>query len=67
MCTITATEFKRHFGKYIILGQKETIDVTLRGNVIFTIVPKTCDLLEKWESLAGILPNDIDLEKIDRK
>ena len=40
MCTITATELKENFGKYMKLGQKEEIEVTHRGEPIFVIVPK---------------------------
>lgn len=68
MCEITATEFKKHLGKYMILGQQEEIVVTHRGKQIFTIIPKKVDLVKRWESYFGILPleaatdNDIDRE-----
>lgn len=68
MCTITATELKRHFGKYVELGQKEQITVTHRGNVIFTIVPKKINLLNKWDALFGTLPNEaLDDNNIERE
>ena len=47
MCTITATEFKRNFGKYVIKGQVEKIQVTHRGKLIFTIVPEKERLLDE--------------------
>lgn len=43
MCTITATEFKTNFGKYAKLAQKERIEVTSHGKVIFVIVPRAED------------------------
>ena len=68
MCTITATELKENLGKYIKLGQEEQIEVTHRGNVVFTIVPKKDQLKKEWASIFGTLPkeayddNDIDRE-----
>ena len=68
MCEITATELKRNFGKYMVLGQKEEIVVTHRGKVIFTIVPKKIDLINRWNNIFGMLPkealydDDIDRE-----
>jgi len=63
MCTITATEFKTHFGKYLELGQKEQIKVTHRGKVVFSIVPENIQNLNKWESLFGILPKEALTDK----
>ena len=68
MITITATELKRSFGKYVILGQKERIEVTHRGKTIFTIVHQKEVLLSEWENLFGILPKEaLDDDKIDRE
>ncbi len=67
MCTITATELKRNFGKYVILGQKEKIEVTHRGKTIFTIVPEKEKLLAEWESLFGFLPKEALNDDIDRE
>ena len=60
MCTITATEFKTNFGKYTKLGQKEVIQVTSRGKLIFEIVPAKEALIRKGEQLIGMLPKDIE-------
>lgn len=62
MRTITATEFKTNFGKYTKLGQKETIQVTSRGKVIFEITPAREALIMRAEKLIGILPKDTPLE-----
>ncbi len=58
MCTITATELKENFGKYMKLGQKEEIEVTHRGEPIFVIVPKKEQLKKEWASLFGSLPRE---------
>ena len=44
MCEITATELKRNFGKYMLLGHEEEIAVTHRGKDIFTIINKIIEL-----------------------
>lgn len=58
MCTITTTEFKNNFGKYIELGQKEEIKVVRRGQIIFTIVPEKTTLLAEAKSYFNMLPED---------
>lgn len=58
MCTITTTEFKNNFGKYIELGQREEIKVVKRGQVIFTIVPEKDALLAEAKSYFNMLPED---------
>ena len=58
MCTITATELKRNFGKYVLVGQTERIEVTHRGRTIFTIVPEKEKLLAELDSLFGSLPKE---------
>ena len=67
MCTITATELKTNFGKYMSLAQKEEVQVTHRGNVIFTMVPNNIKLMDEWEKLFGILPREAYTDDIDRE
>ena len=58
MCTITSTELKNNYGKYIKLAESEMIEVTKRGVVIFTIVPKRYELGERLKKYFGILPKN---------
>ena len=58
MYTITTTELKNNFGKYIELGQKEVIRVMKRGQVIFSIVPEKEALLAEAKSFFNMLPAD---------
>ena len=58
MYTITATEFKTNFGKYIKLGQKEIIEVTSHGKKILSLVPEKITKYQDAMSLVGILPKD---------
>ena len=67
MCTITATELKENLGKYIKLGQVEEINVTHRGELVFTIVPKKERLKKEWTSLFGCLPKEAYDEEIERE
>ena len=68
MCTITATELKENLGKYMILGQKEEIEVTNRGKVVFYITPHRLKLLNDLESIFGSLPREAYFDDdIDRE
>lgn len=61
MCTITSTELKNNYGKYIQLAETEKIEVTKRGIVIFTMIPKRYELGEKLKDFFGILPADASI------
>ncbi|MCQ2742567.1 MAG: type II toxin-antitoxin system Phd/YefM family antitoxin [Bacilli bacterium] len=58
MCTITATELKRNFGKYALLAEKEEIVVTKRGKEVFSLMPTKIKRYQEAMSLIGILPAD---------
>lgn len=58
MLTITSAELKSHVGKYSKLAETEKIEVTKNGVVIFTMVPKGCELAERLETFFGTLPPD---------
>jgi len=67
MCTITATEFKTNFGKYLKIAQKEPITVTHRGEIVFQTVPKHVSLKQRFHEFVGCLPADIDIDKVKRE
>lgn len=67
MCTITVTELKKNFGKYNLIGQKEEIIVTSRGQVIYHIVPKKLALAKEWEKFYGTLPSDANFDDVERE
>ena len=58
MCRITSTELKNNFGRYIELAQKERVEVTKRGTVIFTMVPQCEEYVEKLKTYFDCLPKD---------
>lgn len=68
MCTITATELKKNLGKYMLLGQKEEIEVTNRGKTVFYITPQKLKLIDRVERMFGSLPKEAYYDKdIDRE
>ncbi len=56
MCRITTTEFKNNYGRYIEMAETERIEVTKRGVVIFTMVPKREELGERLTAFFDSLP-----------
>lgn len=61
MCRITTTELKNNYGMYVELAQKERIEVTKRGLVIFTMVPKNEEYVDKLKSYFGFLPSNASI------
>ena len=60
--SITATEFKKNLGKYLLLSANEDIYITQYGKVIAKLTNPNQDREEIARSLFGILPNDADLD-----
>lgn len=58
MCTITATELKRNFGKYNELAKKEEIIVTSHGKPIYSMKPIKMKIYDDAMSLVGMLPKN---------
>ena len=67
MCTVTATEFKRNFGKYLRIAQEEKINVTFRGKTVFVTSPSKEKRLMDMESIFNVLPSDVSFDDIDRE
>lgn len=67
MLKISATELKKHFGKYMVIAQNEEVVVTRYGKHIFTLTPKNLKQT-RWESFFGILPIEAATDQdIDRE
>ena len=58
MCTITATEFKRNFGKYNKLAETEEIIITSHGKPIYSVQPISIKKMKDLESIFGVLPEE---------
>ena len=68
MIRITKKELETNIDKYIVIGCGETIEVTNKGKVIFTIVPEKEKMIEKVISLFGSVPREAYYDKdIDRE
>ena len=72
--TITATEFKTNFGKYLDIVLQEDIFITKNGKVIAQLSKPQFDRMAVLHSLVGIADNgndasldDIKLERLTRQ
>lgn len=61
--SITATELKLNFGKYLQLAENEDIYITRNGKVIAKLSNPNVDRVEIAKSLLGVIPADITLEE----
>ena len=61
--SITATEFKTHFSKYLMMSEKEDIYITQYGKVVAKLTNPYQDRVDIAQSLFGIIPSDISLEE----
>ena len=60
---VTATEFRSHMGKYLLLVSTEDILITQRGKVVAKLTDPVKDRVEIARSLFGILPQTMTLEE----
>ena len=61
--SITATEFKMNFGKYLLLCQTEDIYITKNGKVVAKLSNPNQDRVDIARSLFGVIPDDMTLEE----
>ncbi len=60
--TVSATEFKQHFGKYMKLVADQDIKVTRNGSVVGIWTSPYRDKVDIVEELAGSIHGVVDLE-----
>ena len=60
--SITATELKINFGKYLMLAETEDIYITRNGKVVAKLSNPYQDRVDVAKSLFGVLSNDMTLE-----
>ena len=65
--TITATEFKTNFGKYLDLVLTEDILITKNGKIIAKLTQPQYDKLAILNSLVGVASGDEDISISDIK
>lgn len=61
--SITATEFKKNLGKYLLLAETIDIFITRNGKVVAKLTNPNQDRVNRAESLFGILSDDKTLEE----
>ena len=62
--SITATEFKNNFGKYLLLAAKEDIFITKNGKTIAKLTSPYQNKIDTVESLFGSLPDTVNLDDV---
>ena len=61
--SITATEFKKNLGKYLLLAETVDIFITRNGKVVAKLTNPNQDRVNRAESLFGILSDDRTFEE----
>ena len=61
--SITATEFKKNLGKYLLLAETVDIFITRNGKVVAKLTNPNQDRVNMAESLFGIISDDRTLEE----
>ena len=61
--SITATEFKKNLGKYLLLAETVDIFITRNGKVVAKLTNPNQERVNRAESLFGILSDDRTLEE----
>lgn len=61
--SITATEFKKNLGKYLLLAETVDIFITRNGKVVAKLTNPNQDRVNRAESLFGILSDGRTLEE----
>ncbi len=63
--TITATEFKNHFGKYLELALKEDIFITKNNKRVAKLTKPSADGKSALDRIAGVAEDFADLSLDD--
>lgn len=62
--TVTATEFKTNFGKYLELIAKEDIYITRNGKIIAKVVNPRISAVDSLRGMLKDIPSDIDMDSL---
>lgn len=61
--SITATEFKMNFGKYLLMAATEDIFITKNGKTVAKLTAPYQNKLDTVNSLFGSIPDTMTLEE----
>ena len=61
--TITASEFKKRLGRYLLLSATEDIFITRNGIIIAKLTNPSKDRVDLVESLVGVIDSEVAEEE----
>ena len=61
--SVTATEFKMNFGKYLLMAATEDIFITRNGKTVAKLTAPYQNKLDTVNSLFGSVPDTVTLEE----
>lgn len=62
--TVTATEFKTNFGKYLDMIETEDIFITRNGKTIAKIVNPRVSAVDSLRGILKDVPSDMDMDSL---
>ena len=62
--TVTATEFKANFGKYLELIATEDIFITRNGKTVAKVVNPQISAVDSLRGILGGISSDIDMDSL---
>ncbi len=62
--TVTATEFKTNFGKYLELVLHEDVFITRNGKTIAKVVNPQVSAVDTIRGMLKSVPHDLDLDSL---
>ena len=65
--SVTATEFKTNFGKYLLMAATEDIFITHNGKTVAKLTAPYKNKLDTVNSLFGSIPDTMTLEESKEK
>lgn len=61
--TVTVTELKRKFGRYLMMSKTEDIYITKNGKVVAKLTNLNRERVDMVKALIGIIPKEIEFEE----
>ncbi len=62
--TVTATEFKTNFGKYLEIVSREDVFITRNGKTIAKVVNPQVSAVDTIRGMLKNVPHDLDLDSL---
>lgn len=65
--SVTATEFKMNFGKYLLMAATEDVYITRNGKTVAKLTAPYQNKLDTVNSLFGSVPDTMTLEEAQKE